>query len=326
MALSLAYPQGQYGMPMITALAGGVGAARLLTGLAHVVAPEQISAIVNTGDDMVLHGLHISPDIDTLTYSLAGAGNSHTGWGLAGETWHVMDALERYGGETWFRLGDRDLATHLYRTQRLRTGATLTQVTSEIARSWAVSTRLLPMSDDPVRTQITLASGEQVEFQHYFVRLRHDVAVSDVRFTGATEARPTPQALQALNEAETVIICPSNPVVSIGPILAVPSYASVLANRRESVVAVSPIVAGAAIKGPAAHMMAELGHEPSVVGVARLYARLAATLLIDESDAALAGQVEACGMRCVVAPAVMSSPALAAGLASRALEAVRSPV
>jgi LPPG:FO 2-phospho-L-lactate transferase len=277
--------------------------------------------VVNTGDDTVLHGLHVSPDLDTVTYSLAGVVNPETGWGLAGETWAAMDALERYGGETWFRLGDRDLATHLYRTQRLRDGASLSQITSEVAASWDVGPRLLPMSDDAVRTRVTLADGAEVEFQDYFVRRRHEVEVQAVRFEGAESAGPAPGVLEAIETAATLIVCPSNPIVSIGPILAVPGVEEAIARRRADTVAVSPIVAGAALKGPADRLLRELGHEASVVGVARLYARLASTLVVDEADAALADRVEAEGLRCVVTPSVMSSPEAAAALAKVVLAA-----
>ncbi len=317
---------------MIAALAGGVGAARLLGGMTRVVSPRDITVVVNTGDDTVLHGLHVSPDLDTVTYSLAGVVNQETGWGLAGETWAAMETLERYGGETWFRLGDRDLATHLYRTQRLRDGASLSMVTAEVAAAWDVGPRILPMSDDPVRTRVTLAEGagagpgdrpedRDVEFQDYFVRRRHAVEVQAVRFDGAESARPAPGVLEAIETARTVVVCPSNPIVSIGPILAVPGVEEAIAGRRADTVAVSPIVAGAALKGPADRLLTELGHEASVVGVARLYAPLASTLVVDDADAPLADRVEAEGMRCVVAPAVMSSPELAAALAKVALDA-----
>jgi LPPG:FO 2-phospho-L-lactate transferase len=308
---------------VITALAGGVGAARLLRGLVRVVAPEQITAVVNTGDDTELHGLHISPDLDTVTYTLAGLNDDERGWGLAGETWTVMDNLERLGGETWFRLGDRDLATHLYRTQRLSAGATLSLVTAEITGSLGVAVRLLPMSDDPVRTRLTLVGGPEVSFQEYFVGHRHAVAVDSLRFAGAAAAVPGPDVLGAIAGAEVVVVCPSNPIVSIGPLLAVPGIAEALAARRPDVVAVSPIVAGAALKGPADRLMTELGHEPSVVGVARLYADVVGTLVIDDADAPLADAIEACGVRCVVGPTVMHTPDHAAALASLLLEAAR---
>jgi LPPG:FO 2-phospho-L-lactate transferase len=308
---------------VITALAGGVGAARLLRGLVRVVPPGDVTAVVNTGDDTELHGLHISPDLDTVTYTLAGLNDDERGWGLAGETWEVMDGLERLGGETWFRLGDHDLATHLYRTQRLSVGATLSQVTGEITGSLGVSSRLLPMSDDPVRTRLTLVDGPEVSFQEYFVGRRHAVAVESVRFSGAAAAVPAPGVLDAIAQAEVVVVCPSNPIVSIGPLLAVPGIADALAARRSDAVAVSPIVAGAALKGPADRLMTELGHEATVVGVARLYADFVATLVVDDADAGSADAVEDCGVRCVVAPTVMHTPDHAAALASLLLDAAR---
>ena len=308
---------------MITALAGGVGAARLLRGLVRVVAPTDITAVVNTGDDTELHGLHISPDLDTVTYTLAGLNDDERGWGLAGETWSVMDSLDRLGGETWFALGDHDLATHLYRTQRLSEGATLSEATSEITAALGVSVRLLPMSDDPVRTRLTLVDGPEVSFQEYFVGRRHAVAVESVRFAGAEAAVPAPGVLAAIADAEVVVVCPSNPIVSIGPVLAVPGVADALAARRRDVVAVSPIIAGVALKGPADRLLRELGHEPSVVGVARLYANFVGTLFVDHADSASADAVEACGVRCVVAPTVMHTPDHAAALATLLVEAGR---
>jgi LPPG:FO 2-phospho-L-lactate transferase len=307
---------------MITALAGGVGAARLLRGLVEVVPATDVTAVVNTGDDTVLHGLHVSPDVDTVIYTLADAVDAERGWGLAGESWRVMDALERLGGITWFALGDRDLATHCYRTQRLSEGAALGAVTAELARAFGVGIRVLPVTDDPLSTRLTLPDGEEIAFQEYFVHRRHDVEVAGVTFAGAGEARPGPGVLEAIDEAETVVVCPSNPVVSIGPLLAVPGVVDRLLGRRERIVGVSPIVAGAALKGPAGRLLVEMGYESSVVGVARFYARFLGTLVIDEADAALAGAVEAEGVRCVVAPTVMSTLDRSAALASAVLDAV----
>lgn len=315
---------------MLVALAGGVGAARLLAGLVRVVDPAEVTAVVNTGDDMVIHGLYVSPDIDTVVYTLAGLDNRETGWGVATESWTVMDELGKLGGETWFSLGDRDLATHLYRTQRLAGGASLREVTAEIARARGVRIHVLPMSDDPVRTRLTLAegapgapAGTEIAFQHYFVRFAHAVAVKALRFDGAATARPAPGVLDAIGDAKAVIACPSNPLVSLGPMLAIPGMRDALGDRRDRVVAVSPIVAGAAIKGPADRLLVELGHESSVVGVARLYADWAGTLVIDETDAHLAQAVEAEGMRAVVTPTVMSSTEVAASLARTVLDAAR---
>jgi LPPG:FO 2-phospho-L-lactate transferase len=305
---------------LITVLAGGVGAARMLAGLLAVVDASEVTAIVNTGDDAVMHGLAISPDLDTITYTLAGAVNPVTGWGLAGETWSAMEALGRYSDETWFRLGDRDMATHLHRTGRLAEGATLSEVTAEITAAWGLGLRLVPMSDDPVRTRLRLADRE-VSFQEYFVKLRHSVPVVHVSFAGADVARPAPSVLEAIAAAETIVIAPSNPVVSIGPILAVAGIAEALRARRERVVAVSPIVGGAAIKGPADRLLAELGGESSAAGVARWHAAHAGTLVIDEVDRELAPAVQAAGMRCVVTDTVMRAPDVAAALARTVLAA-----
>lgn len=307
---------------MIAVLAGGVGAARLLRGLVRVVDPADVIVVANTGDDLVLHGLHISPDLDTITYTLAEAGNPETGWGLAGETWQAMDALDRYGGPSWFRLGDRDLGTHLFRTGRLSEGAGLAGVTAEIAAAWELGFRLLPATEDHLRTMVTLADGGEVGFQEYFVGLRHDVPVSGIRFEGADDALPGPGVLEAITTAEAVVVAPSNPLVSIAPILAVPGIADVLKERRTTNVAVSPIVGGSALKGPADRMLAEMGHESSVVGVARLYRDLVATLVIDRVDADLADEVEAEGVRCVVTDTVMRTTDVAVALAKTAIEAV----
>jgi len=311
---------------MITTLAGGVGAARLLSGLVQVVDPSELVAIVNVGDDLTMHGLEISPDLDTVTYTLAGAIDADRGWGLSGESWQAMDLLRRYGGESWFGLGDRDLGTHLYRTARRHAGATLSQVTAEIAAAWDLGLRLIPASDDPLRTRLTVAGPDggprEIAFQEYFVRLQHSVPVQALRFEGAETARPAPGVLEAIETAETVVIAPSNPLVSIGPVVAVPGVRAAVEARRDRVVAVSPIVAGAALKGPADHLLTELGHESSVVGVARLYADLAATLVIDTADAELADAVRAEGMRCVVAPTIMSDPARSAEVARAVLAAV----
>lgn len=302
---------------MIAVLCGGVGAAKLLTGLVQVVEESEIVAVVNTGDDAVMHGLHVSPDLDTITYTLSRRVNPETGWGLAEESWQAMAALEEIGGpgRTWFRLGDRDLGTHLYRTGRLAEGASLTEVTAEIAVAAGLSLRLLPMSDDPVRTVLVRAGGEELAFQEYFVRERHQVAVEAVRFEGAEEASPSPAVLAALQEAELVVVAPSNPIVSIGPILALPGLTDLLSRRRQSVVAVSPIIAGAALKGPADRLLVELGGESSAAGVARHLAPVIGHLVIDEADAALCQEVEKAGVRAVVAPTVMSDEEAARRLA-----------
>lgn len=303
----------------IAVLCGGVGAARLLSGLVATVPPASLTAIVNVGDDTEMHGLHISPDLDTITYTLGGGSDVERGWGLAGETWAAMDQLDFYGGAAWFRLGDRDLGTHLYRTGRLKEGARLSTVTAEITRAWGIEATLLPVSDDPVRTRLELEGGEEVDFQEYFVRLRHEVAVRAVRFVGAEHAKAAPGVLDALEAAETIVIAPSNPIVSIGPVLAVPGLREVLARRRGDVVAVSPIVGGRALKGPADRLLVELGGQASAAGVAEVLTDVAGTLVIDVLDADLRAAVEQTGMACRVSETVMSSPAAAAALASAVL-------
>jgi LPPG:FO 2-phospho-L-lactate transferase len=309
---------------VIAVLCGGVGAARFLAALAHVVDPADTVGIVNTGDDTVLHGLVISPDIDTITYTLAGAIDPVRGWGLADESWRAMDALQRYAAvrpehssaaPTWFNLGDRDLATHFYRTARLREGATLAAVTAEICAAWGIRQRLVPMTNQRVSTVVTVVDGGDVSFQEYFVKLHHGVSVSAVRFDGADQAELTPGLDDVLRHADCVVIAPSNPIVSIGPIRMLEGVDAILGARRSSVVAISPIVGGAALKGPADRMLTELGHEPSVVGVARLYAPIAGTLVIDPLDAHLADAIEAEGVRAVITPSVMSTLEIGAELA-----------
>lgn len=319
---------------MIVVLAGGVGAARFLRGLVRVVDPARLTVVVNTGDDTVMHGLHISPDLDTITYTLAEAIDPERGWGLRDESWRVMESLRRYetlrpdeseAAGTWFNLGDRDLATHLYRTARLREGATLSAVTAEIAAAWDVPVRVLPMCDEPVATMVdvVLNSGSvTVPFQDYFVRHRHSVPVSGVTFIGSERATPT--FLDLLDRADAVIVAPSNPIVSLGPIRALPGVDEALRRNRRRTVAISPIVAGAALKGPADRMLRELGHEASVVGVARLYAEIASTLVIDESDRALLGAVTEAGTNCLVTSTIMSDVETTTRLATTVLDAIRT--
>jgi LPPG:FO 2-phospho-L-lactate transferase len=298
-----------------------VGAARFLTGLVQVVEPSSVTAIVNVGDDTVLHGLHVSPDLDTVTYTLAGEINPETGWGLRNESWQAMTMVEHYGGSAWFRLGDRDLGTHLYRTSRLSEGAPLSTVSEEIATAWRIGVRLLPATDNRLRTMITVEGEGEIGFQDYFVGRQHSVPVTALRFDGADDARPAPGVIEAIDTSECVVIAPSNPLISIGPVLAVTGIRDAMRAARDRTVAISPIVAGAALKGPADRLLKELGHDVSVVGVARLYADIASVLVIDDADAELAADVEAEGMRCLVTPTIMSSPAVAAALAKTALAA-----
>jgi LPPG:FO 2-phospho-L-lactate transferase len=279
--------------------------------------------IGNTGDDEVFHGLHVSPDLDTVTYTLAGAVGP-TGWGLAGDTFRTLEAYQRYGESTWFRLGDADLATHLYRTSRLREGATLTEVTAEITLAWEVKARLLPMTDDPVRTLIDVPAADggppvTMRMQEWFVRERAEPPVAGVRFEGAPAARPGPAVLEALAEADAVFLCPSNPVISIGPILALPGVREALRARRDRVVGVSPIIRGATVKGPADRLMAAAGIEVSCAGVASIYADICGTLLVDDADADRVADVERAGVRAAVAPILMRDADGAERLARRAL-------
>lgn len=312
-------------MTRLVSLAGGVGAARFLRGLLQVVEPESVTVIGNTGDDDEFHGLAVAPDLDTVVYTLAGAVNPDTGWGLAGDTFACLDALDRYGAPTWFRLGDRDLATHLYRTRRRAEGAGLSTITAEIADAWDVPIRLLPMSDDPVRTRIVVDEGDgphELRMQEWFVARRAEPPVRAVRFDGADRARPAPGVLEAIEAADAIVICPSNPVISIGPILAVPGVRRALTRRRDRVVAVSPIVAGAPVRGPADRLMGPLGIEISCVGVAAAYRDFCGTLVVDATDRDRAPSVGTLGVRPVVADTLMRDAAVAAELARRTLASV----
>ncbi len=295
-------------MNKIVALAGGVGGAKMTHGLALALAPHTITAIVNTGDDFEHYGLRVCPDLDTVLYTLAGLANETTGWGVTGDTSATLDMLRRFGEETWFHLGDRDLATNLLRTARLRAGDSLTAVTASLARALGVASRLLPMSDTPVSTIIQTPDGE-LAFQDYFVRRRHQDVVSGVRFAGIAEARPTPEGLAALAEAEAIIICPSNPLLSIEPILSLPGMRAAVESVAAPVVAVSPIIGGQALKGPADRILEAQGYEVSPVGVARWYQQrhgaLLAGLALDQADAALAPAVAALGVRPLVTQTVM---------------------
>jgi LPPG:FO 2-phospho-L-lactate transferase len=303
---------------VITVLSGGVGAARLLSALSHVLEPSEITAVVNVGDDLVLHGLTICPDLDTITYTLAELNNDELGWGLRGESWRVMQELEELGGASWFRLGDRDLATHLYRTQRLNEGATKTDVTRELCQHWGVKVRLLPVTNNVVATEFESEVG-RLTFQQYFVLHHHEVTVSAIEVTGAKQARATDEVIEALTKSARIVIAPSNPLISIDPILQIPQVREILERRRDDVIAVSPIVNGAALKGPADRLLAELGHDVSCVGVANFYRGLIGTLVIDEADAALSSHVSATGISVRVTTTIMADPENARRLAQAVL-------
>jgi len=310
-------------MPRVVALAGGVGGAKLAQGLAAILAPGELSVVVNTGDDEEFHGLLVCPDHDTVLYTLAGLADRERGWGLAAETWSAAKMLARLGEPAWFRLGDGDLAVHVHRTRRLREGGRLTEVNREIQRALGVSTPLLPMADQPVRTRVRTPDG-WLPFQEYFVRLHQAPEVLEVAFVGIAAARPTPEVTAALEAADAIVVCPSNPFVSIGPILAVPGMGDLLATARARgvrVAAVSPLVGGRALKGPADRMAVSLGGEASAAGIARAYAGLIDALLIDEVDSVEAPAVAALGVQPVVGPTVMVDEASRAALAAAAVAA-----
>jgi LPPG:FO 2-phospho-L-lactate transferase len=305
---------------MITVLAGGVGAARFLEGLVQVALPKEVTVVVNTGDDETFHGLHVSPDIDIVVYTLTGVVDGRQGWGIEGDTYFCLETLGVLGRETWFRLGDRDLATHVHRTWFLRQGRTLSQATAAIAAALGLKSRILPMSDEPAPTYVETEGG-RLTFQEYFVRGRHEATVRRIDLRAAERARPAPGVLEAIAEAEMVIVAPSNPLVSIGPVLALAGVRQALRDTTAGVVAVSPIVGGRALKGPADRMLADLGHEASSAGIARLYADFLDTLVLDEVDAYQAPHVEALGVKAVVGPTVMSGPAEKRALAQLVLGA-----
>jgi LPPG:FO 2-phospho-L-lactate transferase len=306
-------------MIQVVALAGGVGGAKLAQGLYAALPPDSLLVLVNTADDFTLHGLRICPDLDTVLYTLAGLANPQTGWGIAGDTFATLDMLTRYGADdTWFQIGDRDFATHIRRTQRLAAGAPLSAVEAELARALGVRATLLPMADAPVATLVDTDAG-RLAFQDYFVRRRHSDNVRGVVFEGIAAAAPPESLAPALATVEAIVFCPSNPLVSVGPILAVPGLRDLLAGARAPRVAVSPIVGGKALKGPADQMLATLGHEVSAYGVAALYQGLIDGMVIDEADAALTPRIADLGMRVQVAPTIMRDEADRKALAATVL-------
>lgn len=307
----------------MTLLAGGGGGAKLAHGFAQVT--DSLTVVVNTADDAELHGLHVSPDVDTVLYTLAGRIDPAQGWGLAGDTDVVLRAMAELGEDTWFHLGDRDLATHILRTARLRAGATLTEVTAQLAAALGVASRVLPMSDDRVATTLRTADGT-LGFQEYFVGRRHRDEVLAVAFDGIDAARPAPGVIDALTSVDVVVLGPSNPFVSIGPILALPGVREALASSRARRVAVSPVIGGQALKGPAAQMLATLGHDVSALGVARLYTGLVDVFVVDEQDAHLAPAIRDLGLDVAATRSVMGPDAAdRARLARELLDAVTPP-
>ncbi len=290
----------------ITALAGGVGASKLLLGLYDVMDPADLTAIVNTGDDITMHGLKISPDLDIVTYTLAGLIDPKKGWGFRGETFHLLKRLAVFGRINWFNLGDRDLATHIHRTAMLAEGKTLTDAAESIRVALGVKSRILPMCNEPVPTIIESNEGA-LHFQEYLVKRRAEPVVKSICFDGVEHARPAPGVLEAIRDADRIVICPSNPLISIGPILAVKGIREALRARRDSVVAVCPIVGGKSLKGPSDKMLAELGHEASAKGVAKLYADFTGTFVIDPADESQRIAIESLGMKVAVIPTVMKT-------------------
>jgi LPPG:FO 2-phospho-L-lactate transferase len=308
---------------MIVALAGGVGGAKLAQGLYLALPPDTLTVVGNTADDMIHLGLRISPDLDTVLYTLAGMANTATGWGLAGDSTRTFDLLKRYGAEDWFLLGDLDLATHIRRTSLLASGATLTEVTTSLTRALGVHATILPMCDEPVGTIVETPSGP-LSFQDYFVRRHHQDPVTAIRFGGIAAATLPEGVGAALDTAEAIIFCPSNPFVSLGPILAVPGFSARLAAASAPRVAVSPIIGGRALKGPADQMLAGLGHDVSTLGVARLYAGILDGVVIDDEDAALAPAIEALGLRVLVTGTIMGGEEDRRRLAEETLSFARS--
>ena len=310
---------------MLVALAGGVGAARFLRGLIRVHPPADLLVVGNTGDDLRLHGLAISPDLDSVAYTLAGLADEERGWGLAGETWNVLEAMERLGEPAWFSLGDRDIATHLLRTRLLAEGASLSEATAEVCRRLGVPVRLVPMSDQPVQTRVQVqgpGGPEDLGFQEYWVARRARDPVLRITFAGIERARPAPGLLEAIAEADGIILCPSNPVVSIAPILAVPGIRAAIQNTAARTVAVTPIIGGAPVRGMADKLLPAWGVEVSARGVASLYGGLADAFVLDQVDAVQARDVVALGLEAVVAPTLMQTVEDAAALAKVALDAL----
>lgn len=307
----------------IAALAGGIGASKLLLGLYRVMDPGELTAIVNTGDDIVLHGLSISPDLDIVTYTLAGLVNSETGWGFCDESFRAHEQLALYGHPAWFHLGDRDLATHIHRTQMLRDGKPLSEIAESIRQALKVSAKILPMADQLVPTMIETDEG-RLHFQEYLVKRRAEPRVRSISFEGIGRAQPAPGVLDALHSAAAIVICPSNPLISIGPILAVPGIREALRLRRSKVLAVCPIVGGKSLKGPSDRMLADLGFDVSPLGVARMYQDICGTMVIDPIDNPFTPSIESLGINVIVQPTVMRTIEDKESLAREVVEFARS--
>tara|TARA_Y100000590_G_scaffold228669_1_gene257996 strand:+ start:1325 stop:2257 length:933 start_codon:yes stop_codon:yes gene_type:complete len=293
-------------MYKVLALAGGVGGAKLVLGLSKILKPEELSIVVNTADDDVFHGLHVSPDVDTVMYALAGLTNETTGWGIKGDTFRTLSALKKLGNEDWFQLGDLDLATHIKRTSLLHSGKSLSQATDHLARKLGISHRVIPMSDDPVKTK-AITESEELDFQDYFVRKKCEPAITGIRFDGINNAKPSEKFIEAISEAETIIICPSNPIVSIPPILELSGITELISNFHGKTIAVSPIIGKKALKGPAGKMMMELNEDVSSLGVAKRYVGICDLFVIDNTDIKEAPDIEELGINVHITSTIMNS-------------------
>lgn len=300
-------------------MAGGVGGSKLLIGLQDALDPGELTAIINTADDASIYGVYVSPDVDIVTYWLSGLADTARGWGLKDDTFNVVSAFERLGAEAWFSLGDADFATCLFRTNRMASGATLSAVTDEVRRSLGVRTRILPMSDDPVRTRIVAQDGRTLEFQEYFVKERQEPPVREVRFAGIGDAKPAPGVIEAIRDAARVVLCPSNPVVSLAPMLTLPGVRDAL-KEHPDVIAVSPIIGGRAVKGPADKMLPTVGAEVSAAGVARLYADFCNVFVVHGSDIEEVALIEQAGVRAVALDTLMTDRDRSIELARALLE------
>jgi LPPG:FO 2-phospho-L-lactate transferase len=310
-------------MGLTVALAGGVGGAKLARGLAKLLPSKKLLIIGNTGDDLELYGLHISPDLDILTYTLAGIVDEAKGWGIAGDTFNCLQALKKLGAETWFKLGDMDLATHIQRTSMLQSGLTLSQATAKLCKALNVKTKIVPMSDDPVRTKI-ISGTRTLDFQEYFVKNKTKDTVTDIVYTDAEKAEPTPGIVEAIRTAERIVLCPSNPILSIGPILAINPIREELRKTKAPVVGVSPIVAGKTIRGPADKIMRSLGHRATALGVAGLYKDFLSHFIIDETDKKEKPQIEKLDIKVTVTNTIMKNAADSIRLAETVLNATRT--
>jgi len=293
-------------MHKVIALAGGVGGAKLALGLSKILKPQELSVVVNTADDDMFHGLHVSPDVDTVMYALAGLTNKTTGWGIEGDTFITLSALQRLGEDTWFQLGDLDLATHIKRSSMLNSGKSLTEATQNLSKSLGILHDVIPMSDDPVKT-IAITETEELDFQDYFVRQKCEPVIKGIRFEGINTAKPSQQFIDNLSQSKAIIICPSNPVVSIPPIIELPGVKELISNYHGKIIGVSPIVSKQALKGPAAKMMRELQEDVSSIGVAKRYLGICDWFVIDKADAKEADAIEKLGMNVHITSTIMNS-------------------